>query len=450
MIYTINIKPHFKPYLLALLVILFSFLFYYLLNYFLLRQINYKQVVNLLNNSSETRVFSVDLTNTLYARKFSRLKKSNNAGDHFIIAEYFDRFNRIYLGTIGRETPVAVGNKVSNSLANVQVQYEKGALNHFQRAIRLNPLSSKYHISFAECLDFIYKKRFHNDIHNTLINNVISQHFESATKLDNKWDHPFRAYGNWLFSLANSEEISNRNDLLKQTLDLAVFMYKEAITRNNSLFLEGIRKYNAFTNNYHELKKIVPDVSQLYYSFAKYLQEKGLWEINESNFYNDIQLHTERFPFYKALVEYLSQKKRFIEGVYLLKEYLKYSPEDVYAHLWLSNLLFYDIKNKEEAIKEIEIALKLNPEDLNVLFSYGKMLFSYEEHEKSIEILRRVLSKDTKRHEAYFLIAQSYEKSLEMSKAEESYENAISLNPNSIEYKGHIARLRINLKTKQQ
>lgn len=408
------------------------------------------QVVKLLNNSSDTRVFSIDLTNTLYARKFNKLKKSNNAEHHFILAEYFDRFNRIYLGTIGRETPVAVGNKVSNSLANVQVQYEKEAFNHFQRAIILNPLSSKYHISFAEYLDFIYKKRWHGDKYNPLLMQIISHHFEFATELENKWDHPFRAYGNWLFSLANSEEISNRNDLLKQALDLAVLMYKEAITRNNSLFLEGIQKYNAFTNNYHELKKIIPDVSQLYYSFAKYLQEKGLWEINESNFYNDMQLHTERFPFYKALVEYLYQKKRFIEGVYLLKEYLNYSPEDVHAHLWLSNLLFYDIKNKEEAIKEIEIALKLNPEDLDILFSYGRMLFSYEEYEKSIEILKRVLYRDTKRHEAYFLIAQSYEKLLEMSKAEESYENAISLNPDSAEYKKYLARLRITLKTKQQ
>ncbi len=450
MIYSFNIKPHLKPYLLAFVVILFSFLFYYFLNIFLLRNITYKQAVKLLNNSTETKIFPGDPTSALYARKFIKLKNSTNAEHHFIIAECLDRFNRIYLGTIGKENPVAVGNKVSNSLADVQVQYEKEALNHFQRAIIFNPLSSKYHISLAEYLDFVYKKRFHHDIHNTLINNVLTQHFESAAKLDNKWDHPFRAYGNWLFSHANSEEISNRNDLLKQTLDLAVVMYKEAITRNNSLFLEGIQKYNAFTNNYHELKKIIPNVSQLYYSFAKYLQEKGLWEVNESNFYNDIQLHTDRFPFYKALVEYLSQKKRFTECVYLLKEYLKYSSEDVYAHLWLSNLLFYNIKNKEEAIKEIEIALKLNPEDLNVLFSYGKMLFSYEEYEKSIEVLRRVLAKDTKRHGAYFLIAQSYEKLLEMSKAEESYENAISLNPDSAEYKKYLARLRIKLKTKQE
>ena len=440
MIYSINIKPHFKTYVLAVLVILFSFLFYYFLNFFLLRNITYKQAVKLLNNSSETMVFSVDLANTLSARKFKKLINSTNADHHFILAEYYGKLSRDYPSPVEKETP----------LADVQVQYEKEALDHYQRAIILNPLSSKYHISFAEYLDFVYKKRFHNDVHITLINNVISQHFGYAAKLDNKWDHPFRAYGNWLFSLANSEEISNRNDLLIHTLDLAVVMYKEAITRNNSLFLEGIQKYNTFTNNYHELKKIIPDVSQLYYSFAKYLQEKGLWEINESNFYNDIQLHSDRFPFYKALIEYLSHKKRFTEGVYLLKEYLKYSPEDVYAHLWLSNLLFYNIKNKEEAIKEIEITLKINPEDLNVLFSYGKMLFSYEEYEKSIEVLRRVLSKDTKWHEAYFLIAQSYEKLLEMSKAEESYENAISLNPDSAEYKKYLARLRIKLKTIQQ
>lgn len=449
MIYTIHIKTHFKPYLLAFLVILFSFLFYYFLNFFLLRNINYKQVVKLLNNSTETKVFSVDLTNTIYARKFNILKNSNNAEHHFILAEYFDRFSRIYPDTITRNTPFT-RNTVSVSITDIQAQYETEALNHFQRAIILNPLLTNYHISFAEYLDFIYKKRWHADKYNPLLMKIISHHFESATKLDNKWDHPFRAYGNWLFSLAKCEEICKRNDLLKQTLDLAVLMYKEAIARNNSLFLEGIQKYNAFTNNYHELKKIIPDVSQLYYSFAKYLQGKGLWEINEGNFYNDIQLHTERFPFYKALVENLSQKKRFIEGVYLLKEYLKYSPEDVYAHLWLSNLLFYNIQNKEEAIKEIEIALKLNHEDLDILFSYGKMLFSYEEYEKSIEILRRVLSRDTKSHEAYFLIAQSYEKLLEMSKAEESYENAISLNPNSTEYKKYLARLRIKLKTKQQ
>lgn len=257
---------------------------------------------------------------------------------------------------------------------------------------------------------------------------------------------PFGLMETGFFSFAESEEACNNTDLLKQTIDLGVFMYKEAIKRNNALFLEAMEKYNTFTNNYDELKKIIPEVPDLYYSFAKYLQKIDLWEINEDNFYHDIQSHTDRFPLYRAVVEYLCQKNRFAEGVHVLKEYLEYAPDDANTHLWLGNVLFYNLHNKEEGIREIEIAVKLRPEDINILFSYGKMLFLSEEYKKSIETLKCVISGDAKRHDAYFLIAQSYERLLKMRAAEEAYENAVSLNPNSTEYKKHLARLRIELK----
>jgi tetratricopeptide (TPR) repeat protein len=307
-------------------------------------------------------------------------------------------------------------------------------------------LSSEYHIFLAEFLGHIYEERHLEGKYNPQIKEVIMHHFDAATRLDNKWDHPFRAYGNWLFSFAESEEACNNADLLKQTIDLAVLMYKEAIKRNNALFLEAMEKYNAFTNNYDELKKIIPEVPDLYYSFAKYLQKIDLWEINEDNFYHDIQSHTDRFPLYRAVVEYLCQKQRFAEGVYVLKEYLEYAPDDANTHLLLGNVLFYNLHNKEEGIQKIGIAVKLRPEDINILFSYGKMLFFSEEYEKSIDTLKRVISVDAKRHDAYFLIAQSYERLLKMREAEDAYESSVSLNPNSTEYKKHLARLRIELK----
>ncbi|TLD41478.1 MAG: TPR repeat [Candidatus Jettenia ecosi] len=372
--------------------------------------------------------------------ELNRLKNSSNAEHHFVLAQYFAKLQNNYEASISQLT----------TKNEEKFPYELKALRHFKRAITLNPMCSKYHISFAEYLDRIYKKRWQGEKYSPSIKKEVMQHFGFAIKTDKEWDHPFRAYGNWLFSLAGSEEICNENDLLKQTIDLAVALYKEAIRRNNSLLLEGIEKYNAFTNNYDELKKIIPDVPQLYYSFAKYLQKNGLWEIYESNFYNDIRSHTERFLFYKAMVEYLCQNKRPGEGVSLLKEYLEYAPKDIPARLWVSKLLFYDVHDKEEGIKVLEIALQLKPEDLDILFSYGKMLFHHGKYEESAEILKRVLSRDTKRHEACFLIGQSYEKLFKMSEAEDYYEQAISLNPNSTEYKRYLIRLRIKLKTNQQ
>ncbi len=431
MIRTIQINARLKPYVLTSLVILFSLLFYYFLNFLLLREIRYKHIVTLLNNPTMP---SDVPTSAPHARNIAMLKNSDNAEHHFALAEFFSKFIITHRNTTHKNASLPV---------NVA---ETEALNHYKMAITINPLLSKYHVSFAEYVDLIYRERWSGDKYNPLIKGIITHHFESGARLNKKWDHPYRAYGSWLFALAKSEEVCSSDALLKQTLDIAVPVYKEAIERNHSLFTEGMEKYNVFTNNYHELKKIIPETPQLYYQFAKYLQGKGLWETNEGNFYNDIQLQAERFPLYKAIVEYLCQKKRFIEGVHLLKEYLKFSPQDVNAHLWLSNILFYNMQNKDEAIKEMELALKLNAEDTDVLFSYSKMLVACEEYNNSVEILSKVLSRDAKRHEAYFLAAQSYEKLLEMKKAEEFYEKAISLNPGSTEYKKRLARLRIGLK----
>lgn len=455
--YTVSINPHIKPYLLTLLVIVFSFFFYYFFNFFFLRNTTYQQLVTLLqepnipqSGTNENEELAGSDENKItdspipIVETFHTLNKSCNAEHHFALAQYYDRLST---NPVERGTQVVMGNDVLTSLYETQAYYESEALNHFQMTVILSPLSSKYHISFAEFLGHIYEKRQHEEKYNPQIKGLIMHHFETATRLDNKWDHPFRAYGNWLFSFAESEEACNNTDLLKQTLDLAVLMYKEAIKRNNALFLEAMEKYNAFTNNYDELKKIIPEVPDLYYSFAKYLQKIDLWEINEDNFYHDIQSHTDRFPLYRAVIEYLCQKQRFAEGVHVLKEYLEYAPDDANTHLWLSNVLFYNLHNKEEGIQEIGIAVKLRPDDISILFSYGKMLFFSEEYEKSIETLKRVISGDGKRHDAYFLIAQSYERLLKMREAEEAYENAVSLNPNSTEYKKHLARLRIELKT---
>lgn len=454
--YTVSINPHIKPYLLTSLVLAFTFFFYYFFNFFFLRNTTYQQLVNLLqepnisqNGANENEdIAGSDENKTTESPLpiegiFNTLKNSCNAEHHFALAQYYDRLS---INTMERETLVDIGTDVFTSLQDSQAYYESEALNHFQRAVILNPLSSKYHISFAEFLGHIYEERQHEEKYNPQIKEIIMHHFEAATRLDNKWDHPFRTYGNWLFSFAESEEACNNTDLLKQTIDLGVFMYKEAIKRNNALFLEAMEKYNTFTNNYDELKKIIPEVPDLYYSFAKYLQKIDLWEINEDNFYHDIQSHTDRFPLYRAVVEYLCQKNRFAEGVHVLKEYLEYAPDDANTHLWLGNVLFYNLHNKEEGIREIEIAVKLRPEDINILFSYGKMLFLSEEYKKSIETLKCVISGDAKRHDAYFLIAQSYERLLRMCEAEEAYESAVSLNPNSTEYKKHLARLRIELK----
>lgn len=488
--HTFNINSRLRPYALSCLIILFAFLFYNLLNIFLLKDLQYQQLITL---SHEQSLMQHDIKgvppipflnkqefidnplpgkekgdgyrslnefhNNYIVRLIHGLKNSSSAQYHMAIAQYFERLSKLDYRNLERELPffsmdafTATTDQTDQAnyreqIAKMQSHYEKEALYHFQKAIRLNPLFGQGHIFLAEYLDTIYKKRWSGGKYNPQIKKIVVHHFEAALKLNSQWDHSYHAYGNWLFSFARSEEVCSDSDYFQQIIDLAVRMYKESTMKwNTMVFFEGIEKYNAFTNSYDELKKIVPETPQFFSSFAKYLQRKGHWEIYEDDFYHDIQSHTDRFPLYQAIVEYLCQKKRFTEGIYLLREYLRDFPDDIPARLWLGNLLFYTVRNKEEGIQEVEIALKYNHEDLNTLSSYGKMLFHYDEYERSVEVLKRVFSRDARKHEVCFLIAQSYEKLLNILEAEKFYEKAISLNPNSTEYKRHLARLRLKLK----
>ncbi|MDR4507441.1 MAG: tetratricopeptide repeat protein [Candidatus Brocadiaceae bacterium] len=458
--YTIVINPHIRPYLILALIIAFSCFFYYCLNFFLLSTIGYQNVLQSLNEPSpvedENRASfpihdsGLELSGRHPGIFFPLLKKSSNADHHFALAQYFSKLSE-ELVSFSENQPDDMKESEDNfTLRKAEALYDRESFHHYMRAVQLNPLFARFHIHLAEYMHALSKKKQQGERYHPHTQKAIIQHFEYALMLDNKWDHPFRTYGNWLFSQAEREEVCNDAALFEQILNHAALLYKQAIEKNNNLFLEGMDKYFLFTRAYHQLKKIVPETPKLYYSFAKYLQKNGLWSENEDAFYRDIQTFTDRFLLYKAIVEYLTENKRYTEAVFLLKDYLEYDPEHVQAHIWRGNLLFYSLRNKEEGIHEIESALQLEPENPDILLAHGKMLVNYEEYEQALIPLQSVLAKAPKRHEAYFLMGKSYEKLLELEKAKEAYENAVALNPGSIEYLRPLARLKIQLKLSGQ
>lgn len=455
----IKIPTKLKPFMIILLVGIFIFLSYIVLDFFLLNKLVFVKTFGQLYEFEEE-----DIEKLNKFEEFDWGSSTSNPEPLFLQGQYIFRkliginYDKLFLDSSIKDVeyfpeeviPTNIFSQLGHRneiIKNIRNYFAIKALYYFHKAISLNPLDCKYHLNYAECLSYIVESNRQNEMMNPVIKDVITRHFEHAVNLNNQWYHPSRAYGSWLFRYAKSEEVCDNPKLFDEVLNLGVQMYKEAIYRNNQLFSEAVNKYDDFTGNYNDLVSILPKNPNVFYTFSKYLQSKNIWDINEDNFYESIHLYTERFPLYKALIENLIGKKRYSESIYLLKEYLEYMPDDENAQKWLADLLFNNADRKEEGLEIMEKLVQMVPYKIEYLTRYSTMLFSTQDFGRAIEILNRALKLNRRDHGSYFLLGLALEKQLMFSDAINAYENALNLNPKNENYKRHLARLNIKLKT---
>jgi peptidoglycan/xylan/chitin deacetylase (PgdA/CDA1 family)/uncharacterized caspase-like protein len=99
-------------------------------------------------------------------------------------------------------------------------------------------------------------------------------------------------------------------------------------------------------------------------------------------------------------------------------------------------LKYYREKKYDEAVRELEEAVKLDPRNATIVNNLGFTLFKFEKYEESIVWLQKAIEIDPQRVIAYINLADAYMKSGKTAEARQYYEKYAEIAPNapSIEY----------------
>lgn len=94
-------------------------------------------------------------------------------------------------------------------------------------------------------------------------------------------------------------------------------------------------------------------------------------------------------------------------------------------------LKYYREKKYDEAVKEFEQAVKLDPKNATIVNNLGFTLYRFEKYESSVVWLRKAIEVDPQRAVAYANLADAYMKLGKTAEARQHYEKYAEMAPNS-------------------
>ena len=113
-----------------------------------------------------------------------------------------------------------------------------------------------------------------------------------------------------------------------------------------------------------------------------------------------------------------------------LEKKLLVQPHDYETLLRKALLVYYPFLSTDQAEEIFEFIEELYPNTYDTIFWHGTMLFIYDAHyEKAIQLLRKAISIDKSRADAYILLAQALEESGQDEDVEFFYKKASLIKP---------------------
>jgi tetratricopeptide (TPR) repeat protein len=94
-------------------------------------------------------------------------------------------------------------------------------------------------------------------------------------------------------------------------------------------------------------------------------------------------------------------------------------------------LKFYREKKYDEALAELEQAIKLDPKNATIVNNYGFTLYKMEKYQESVDWFIKTINIDQNRAVAYVNLADAYVKLGKTKEARQNYEKYLQLSPQS-------------------
>lgn len=337
-------------------------------------------------------------------------------------------------------------------ISDERIIHQQRIVRQLDRIIKINPLNSRYYFEIAEIflksgsyllakdkyikaialepMNALYYLRLglaYNYLGET---NTAEEEFLKALKLDPTSAYIHFVIGDFYLSWGQKEK--------------SYSYFRESIQLSDRYEKEILDKIFQASNQYPELKKVMPPDSKRKLILVEFLDEKNLWDEVKSEFWEIIGLRPN-LSYYQQFSTLIFKREDFKEAIKIWQDYLKIDPKYVRAYINMA-YAYRGLGQFELAIESCKKIIQLEPENKEAYLLEGDSYFEIKDYDNAFGNYQKALSLDFRNAWANVGLGKVFWRKQDLYKAIDYYNKAIELAPDNIGYRSGLGALYLGVR----
>ncbi len=189
-----------------------------------------------------------------------------------------------------------------------------------------------------------------------------------------------------------------------------------------------LEKYNEAVKAYTRAIELEESFARASYNLARVYLLSGEVEKGIDVLYQELEQDGDNSVILNTLAYAYTLSGETGKALEIYGQVLQRSQYDENA-LYNSGMLYWEEQNRQKAVEVFTSLYRINPEDENVLYNLGTLEIELGDNDRGIRFLEEYTKKQAQDSEALMILAKAYEEEKFFSKALDSYEAVIKLDP---------------------
>jgi tetratricopeptide (TPR) repeat protein len=311
-------------------------------------------------------------------------------------------------------------------------RWVRNAIDEFHRAIELKPSASDYHfhlgISYGS-LDYpppFYRRIIQDSFQRTvMLNPTDVRHLYSiGTYYLNEYDR-LRKIG------LNTGETSTANykNHMEISKDNYQFFFRKLLEVDDEYLTKILKDIFSVTKRHTDLKTVIRDISRDHALFARFLNNRGMWEEARNEYMMAIKLAPSNPIRYAEFANAFSSRRDFGNAITWWQKQKIINPQDERIYLSLS-YGFMRLNRFDDALRELHELIKLNPENINYQVKLIMTLLASRRVDEAIDEYYELMEKNQNFPKSAYDTIRHYQREGDYSSVTKILKKALTSTPN--------------------
>jgi tetratricopeptide (TPR) repeat protein len=171
------------------------------------------------------------------------------------------------------------------------------------------------------------------------------------------------------------------------------FFFRKLLEVDDEYLTRILKNIFSVTKRHTDLKPVIRDISRDHALFARFLNNRGMWEEARNEYMMAIKLEPSNPIRYAEFANAFSSRRDFGNAITWWQKQKMINPQDEAIYLSL-NYGFMRLNRFDDALRELHELTKLNPENINYQIKLIRTLIKADRVDEAIKEYHEILEKN--------------------------------------------------------